>query len=35
VPLQIVARQGEGFPDKVVDVERSSVPGVLAGARPG
>src|SRR6202158_1378919 len=29
VPLQIGARQAEGFPDKFVDVERSSVPGVL------
>ena len=25
VPLQIAARQGKGFPDEVVDVERSSV----------
>src|ERR1700738_4926183 len=34
VPLQIAARQGEGFPDKFVDVERSSVPGVLLEDRP-
>ncbi len=34
VPLQIAARQGEGFPDEVVDVERSSAPGVLLEDRP-
>src|SRR3977135_4224734 len=34
VPLQIVARQGEDFADKFVDVERSSVPGVLLKDRP-
>src|SRR3982075_3502485 len=34
VPLQIAVRQGEGFPDEVVDVERSSVPGVLLEDRP-
>src|SRR6267378_7016460 len=34
VLLQIAARQGEGFPDEVVDVERSSVAGVLLEDRP-
>src|ERR1700716_2431975 len=29
VPLQIAARQGEGFPDEFVDIERSYVPGIL------
>jgi len=29
MPLQIAARQGNGFPDEVVDVEQSSVPGLL------
>src|ERR1700732_562094 len=34
VPLQIAARQGEGFGDDFVDVERSSVPDVLLEDRP-
>jgi hypothetical protein len=32
--LQIGTHQGEGFPDKFVDVERNSVPGVIFGDRP-
>src|SRR6202023_2048083 len=34
VPLQVAPRQGEGFRDKFVDVERRSVPGVLLEDRP-